>query len=50
MAVKAWLKLALNILWAWIALSLIRTVYQPSQEYWNVLNNVMQVSVFTSKG
>jgi len=43
MAVKAWLKLFLDITWAWIALSVIRAFYHPSGLYWNVINHVMQV-------
>ncbi|KAF9528554.1 Mechanosensitive ion channel-domain-containing protein [Crepidotus variabilis] len=42
MAVKAWLKLALDIAWAWIALSVIRTFYKPPGSYWSILNHVMQ--------
>lgn len=42
MAVKAWLKLALDISWAWISLSVIRAVYQPPGAYWTTINRVMQ--------
>ncbi|KAF8904384.1 Mechanosensitive ion channel-domain-containing protein [Gymnopilus junonius] len=42
MAVKAWLKLALDITWAWVALSVIRAVYRPFGTYWIVVNRVMQ--------
>jgi hypothetical protein len=51
MAVGVWLKLALDISWAWIALSVIRGVYQPPGNYWVVVNRVMQVRhLLTSKG
>jgi hypothetical protein len=45
MAVKGWLKLALDITWAWVALSVIRAVYQPPYSYWTTINKVMQVRV-----
>lgn len=48
MAVKAWLKLALDVLWAWISLSVIRAVYQPPGAYWTIINRVMQVRPFIS--
>jgi len=41
-AVSAWLKLALDISWAWIALSVIRTTYHPPGSYWIYVNRVMQ--------
>jgi len=44
MAVKGWLKLALDITWAWVALSVIRAVYRPSHYYWVTINQVMQAS------
>jgi len=49
MAVKSWLKLALDISWAWISLSIIRAVYQPSQDYWVILNRMMQVGFSTAR-
>ncbi|KAH9485263.1 Mechanosensitive ion channel protein Msy1 [Psilocybe cubensis] len=42
LAVKAWLKLALDIAWAWIALSVIRTLYNPFGAYWTIVNRLMQ--------
>ncbi|KAF8995427.1 Mechanosensitive ion channel-domain-containing protein [Cyathus striatus] len=42
MAVSGWLKLALDISWAWISLSVLRTIYQPSGSYWKIINRVMQ--------
>ncbi|KAF6760057.1 Mechanosensitive ion channel-domain-containing protein [Ephemerocybe angulata] len=42
MAVKGWLKLALDIVWAWVALSVIRAVYQPPGSYWSIINQVVQ--------
>ncbi|KAI0629228.1 Mechanosensitive ion channel-domain-containing protein [Trametes polyzona] len=41
-AVRGWLKLALDIAWAWIALSVIRSTYQPPGGYWVIINRVMQ--------
>jgi len=46
MAVKAWLKLALDVSWAWISLSVIRAVYQPPGAHWTIINRVMQVWPF----
>lgn len=46
MAVSGWLKLALDISWAWIALSVLRTIYKPDGSYWYIVNRVMQVSIF----
>lgn len=43
MAVKGWLKLTLDIVWAWVALSVIRAVYRPPGSYWPIINEVMQV-------
>ncbi|KAG6336681.1 hypothetical protein ID866_2388 [Astraeus odoratus] len=43
LAVSAWLKLLLDISWAWIALSVIRAVYKPPGSYWDIINRVMQV-------
>ncbi|KAF8972908.1 Mechanosensitive ion channel-domain-containing protein [Flammula alnicola] len=42
MAVKSWLKLALDITWAWIALPILRTIYNPPGTYWSIVNRVMQ--------
>ncbi|KAG2156193.1 Mechanosensitive ion channel-domain-containing protein [Suillus clintonianus] len=42
LAVSAWLKLALDISWAWIALSAITAFYQPPGAYWVIINRVMQ--------
>ena len=43
MAVTAWIKLVLDIAWAWISLSVIRAFYQPPSSYWIIINRVMQV-------
>lgn len=45
MAVKSWLKLALDLSWAWAALSVLRAVYHPAGSYWTVINRLMQVCV-----
>lgn len=37
-----WLKLTLDVTWAWIALSVIRAVYNPPGTYWTIINRVMQ--------
>ncbi|KAG8682823.1 hypothetical protein FRC11_014348, partial [Ceratobasidium sp. 423] len=42
MAVSFWLKLALDISWSWIALSVIRVVVKPPGSYWVYVNRVMQ--------
>ncbi|RDB20890.1 hypothetical protein Hypma_011984 [Hypsizygus marmoreus] len=42
MAVPAWLKLVLDVSWAWISLSVIRAVYHPPGSYWPTVNRVMQ--------
>lgn len=42
MAVRAWIKLVLDIAWAWISLSVIRAVYHPPSSYWTIINRVMQ--------
>lgn len=47
LAVSAWLKLALMISWAWIALSAITAFYQPPGAYWVITNRVMQ-ALFTA--
>ncbi|KAL4264922.1 EF-hand domain-containing protein [Pleurotus pulmonarius] len=41
-AVSGWIKLALDISWAWIALSVLREVYKPPGTYWSTINRVMQ--------
>ncbi|KAI0343189.1 hypothetical protein BDW22DRAFT_1484037 [Trametopsis cervina] len=41
-AVLGWLKLALDVTWSWIALSVIRAVYNPPGTYWTIINRVMQ--------
>lgn len=43
LAVSSWLKLVLDISWAWVALSVIRDIYHPSGSYWTIVNRVMQV-------
>lgn len=43
LAVSAWLKLALDISWAWVALSVITAIYKPPGSYWVIINRVMQV-------
>lgn len=47
LAVSAWLKLALGISWAWIALSAITAFYNPPGTYWVIINRVMQ-ALFTA--
>ncbi|KAK7030742.1 calcium channel [Favolaschia claudopus] len=42
LAVKTWLKVALDVSWAWISLSVIRGVTKPPGSYWTVVNRVMQ--------
>ncbi|KIK60286.1 hypothetical protein GYMLUDRAFT_601421 [Collybiopsis luxurians FD-317 M1] len=42
LAVSGWLKLALDISWAWISLSVLRSVYKPPGNYWLIINRVMQ--------
>ncbi|CAE6495620.1 unnamed protein product, partial [Rhizoctonia solani] len=42
MAVSFWLKLALDISWSWIALSVIRAIVKPPGNYWVYVNRVMQ--------
>lgn len=42
-AVSAWLKLMMDISWAWVALSVIRAAYHPPGRYWIYVNRVMQV-------
>ncbi|KAF9035742.1 hypothetical protein BDZ89DRAFT_1062027 [Hymenopellis radicata] len=41
-AVSGWLKLVLDISWGWIALGVIRHIYDPPQPYWTDINRVMQ--------
>ncbi|PBK65947.1 hypothetical protein ARMSODRAFT_960864 [Armillaria solidipes] len=40
-AVSGWLKLALDISWAWISLSVIRRIYHPPGSYWTIVNRIM---------
>ncbi|OAX44520.1 hypothetical protein K503DRAFT_304184 [Rhizopogon vinicolor AM-OR11-026] len=47
LAVSAWLKLALDISWAWVALSVIVAIYTPPGSYWAIINRVMQ-ALFTA--
>ncbi|KAJ7115785.1 Mechanosensitive ion channel-domain-containing protein [Mycena epipterygia] len=42
LAVKAWLKLVLDVSWAWVSLSVIRAFYNPPGSYWVIVNRVMQ--------
>ena len=42
-AVSAWVKLALDITWAWVALSVMRSIYKPPGLYWVYVNRTMQV-------
>ncbi|KAJ6621302.1 Mechanosensitive ion channel-domain-containing protein [Mycena sp. CBHHK59/15] len=42
LAVKGWLKLVLDISWAWISLSVLRTIYKPPGSYWVIVNRVIQ--------
>lgn len=44
LAVKAWLKLVLDVSWAWVSLSVIRAFYKPPGSYWVIVNRVMQAS------
>jgi hypothetical protein len=43
MAVMPWLKLLLDIVWALIALYVLRAVYVPEGDYWTTINRVMLV-------
>ncbi|KAG2349047.1 hypothetical protein BDR05DRAFT_1028210 [Suillus weaverae] len=47
LAVSAWLKLILDISWAWIALCAITAFYKPPGAYWVIINRVMQ-ALFTA--
>ncbi|KAG9317446.1 hypothetical protein JVU11DRAFT_1646 [Chiua virens] len=47
LAVSSWLKLLLDVSWAWIALSVISTYYNPPGSYWVIINRVMQ-ALFTA--
>ncbi|KAG8218629.1 Mechanosensitive ion channel-domain-containing protein [Butyriboletus roseoflavus] len=47
LAVSAWLKLLLDVSWAWIALSVIQTYYDPPGSYWIIINRVLQ-ALFTA--
>ncbi|KAK0203131.1 Mechanosensitive ion channel-domain-containing protein [Desarmillaria ectypa] len=40
-AVSGWLKLALDISWAWISLSVIRRIYHPPGSYWTIVNRII---------
>ncbi|KAJ7050498.1 Mechanosensitive ion channel-domain-containing protein [Mycena amicta] len=42
LAVKFWLKLLLDVAWAWISLSVIRAFEKPPGSYWVIVNRVMQ--------
>ncbi|KAL4076108.1 Mechanosensitive ion channel-domain-containing protein [Scleroderma citrinum] len=42
LAVSAWLKLLLDISWAWIALSVARAICNPQGSYWVIINRIMQ--------
>lgn len=42
-AVSAWVKLALDIAWAWVSLSVMRSIYNPPGSYWTYVNRTMQV-------
>ncbi|KAJ6474595.1 Mechanosensitive ion channel-domain-containing protein [Mycena vitilis] len=42
LAVKGWLKLVLDISWAWISLSVLRTIDKPPGSYWVIVNRVIQ--------
>ncbi|KXN90176.1 hypothetical protein AN958_04666 [Leucoagaricus sp. SymC.cos] len=42
MAVTGWIGLVLDVAWAWISLSVLRTVYHPPGSYWVIINRVMQ--------
>lgn len=42
-AVSAWVKLALDIAWAWVSLSLMRSIYKPPGSYWVYVNRTTQV-------
>ncbi|KAF7294467.1 Calcium channel [Mycena kentingensis (nom. inval.)] len=44
LAVKFWLKLVLDVSWAWISLSVIRGIQKPPGNYWVIVNRVMQAS------
>lgn len=43
MAVSFWVKLTLDVTWAWVALSLIRSIGKPPGNYWVYVNRAMQV-------
>ncbi|KAG1783181.1 Mechanosensitive ion channel-domain-containing protein [Suillus placidus] len=47
LAVSAWLKLTLDISWAWIALCAITALYKPPGAYWVIINRAMQ-ALFTA--
>ncbi|KAI0793950.1 Mechanosensitive ion channel-domain-containing protein [Fomes fomentarius] len=41
-AVRGWLKLAMDIGWMWLALSVVRATHKPPGSYWVIVNRVMQ--------
>ncbi|KIY52928.1 hypothetical protein FISHEDRAFT_63582 [Fistulina hepatica ATCC 64428] len=41
-AVSGWLKLALDVAWTWIALSVVRGIEKPVGDYQYIFNHVMQ--------
>lgn len=43
MAIKLYFKIALDVVWTWVALSVIRLLYRPPGRYWQTLNQLMQV-------
>ena len=49
LAVSAWLKLLLDVSWAWIALSVIRAYHHPPGSYWVIINRVLQVFLITCR-
>ncbi|KAH6914178.1 Mechanosensitive ion channel-domain-containing protein [Coprinopsis sp. MPI-PUGE-AT-0042] len=42
MAIKLYFKIALDVVWTWVALSVIRLVYHPPGRYWRTINQLMQ--------
>lgn len=45
MAVSGWLKLALDISWGWVALSVIRSLIHPPGTYWKYVNRAVTASI-----
>ncbi|KAH9935899.1 Mechanosensitive ion channel-domain-containing protein [Epithele typhae] len=41
-AIRGWLKLALDVAWLWISLSVIRALLNPPGSYWTIVNRVVQ--------